>query len=207
MGLNIVDVCWTMYRSNTTFDFVAFVSESYNRNKVALFFLNNGLIKALIVLIGRILGVDIYRWFYVLMLKGFTYDELYEASNNFYDLFLVRNKIDFTFNIIEKISCKKDIVLCSASLDIVIKVIAERLNFKYYASELEFVDGVCVGRLKKDLLGKKNEIFNGLSLSLVVTDNLTDIKLVKASECSFILSTQKNKKFWARHNIKVNYYF
>ena len=119
----------------------------------------------------------------------------------------MRNKIDFTFDIIEKISCKKDIVLCSASLDIVIKVIAERLNFKYYASELEFVDGVCVGRLKKDLLGKKNEIFNGLSLSLVVTDNLTDIKLVKASECSFILSTQKNKKFWARHNIKVNYYF
>ena len=207
MAVTVVDVCWTMYRSNTTFDFINFANRFYRRNKLSLFFLNNSIFKIFILLVGRIFNLDIYRWLFIFTLKGFTYDELYKVANDFYDLFLIENKIDYTFDIVNEISCNEDIVLCSASLDIVVKVIAERLNFKYYASELEFVNGVCVGKLKNDLLGKKNELFDGLTLSLVVTDNLTDIKLIQKSASSIVLSTQKNKKFWERHNIKVNYFF
>lgn len=34
MKINIIDVCWTLYKSNTTFDFISFVMEKKQKKVI-----------------------------------------------------------------------------------------------------------------------------------------------------------------------------
>ena len=58
MKINIIDVCWTLYKSNTTFDFISFVMEKKQKKSYRI--LNIYIIKAFLVLIGKLLKYDIY---------------------------------------------------------------------------------------------------------------------------------------------------
>ncbi len=82
---------------------------------------------------------------------------------------------------------------------------AKMLNADFFASKLEFKNGICTGRISNDLLGAKNKIFEYENIDLVVTDNLSDLELVKKSSKSIILSTPKNIGFWERNGLTVDY--
>lgn len=202
--MKIFDVCWTMYRSNTTFDFIRFIYKTEGINSFRLAFLNSKIGKVVVLLIGKLIGRDIYRELFVGLLEGFTRNDLEKLSENFYYNFLLKNKIDYTFQIFNKIDVN-EIVLCSASLDIVVAYIAYDLKVDFFASELEFKNEICTGKICKDLLGVKNSILGNKKIDLVVTDNLSDLELVMKSSESVILSTSKNVNFWKRNGLTVDY--
>lgn len=204
MKFIIFDVCWTMYKSNTTFDFIEFVYKTENIKSFRLIFLKYKIGKLVLLLLGRLLGRDIYRELFVRLLRGFSRNKLDILSERFYREFLIENKINYTFDIFEKINTD-EILLCSASLDVVVAHIANELNVDFFASELEFENGVCTGKISKDLLGMKDKILENKKIELVVTDNLSDLLLVKKSSKSIILSTPKNISFWKRNGLIVNY--
>lgn len=202
--MNIFDVCWTMYKSNTTFDFIKFVYKVEKIKSSRLMLLNSIVGKLAILLLGRLLGRDIYRELFVGLLKNFTRSDLERLSSKFYQDFLIGKKIDYTFELFSEIDTR-EIILCSASLDIVVSHIAKELKVVFFASELEFKKEICTGKITKDLLGVKNGIFENKEIKLVVTDNLSDLELVKKSSNSIILSTPKNVDFWEKNNLTVNY--
>ena len=202
--LIIFDVCWTMYKSNTTFDFIKYVYKVECINSFKLIFLNSLIVKFSILLLGKLVGRDIYRELFVKLLKGFSKERLQKTSEKFYNEFLLDKKIDYTFNLINSMPLNS-IILCSASLDIVVEHIAKMLNANFFASELEFKNGICTGIINNDLLGEKNKIFEHENIDLVVTDNLSDLELVKKSSKSIILSNPKNIGFWERNGLTVDY--
>ena len=74
--LIIFDVCWTLYRSNTTFDFIKYVYKVEGINSFKLDFLNSLIGRFLILLLGKLVGRDIYRELFVDLLKGFSKESL-----------------------------------------------------------------------------------------------------------------------------------
>ncbi|MBJ9903665.1 haloacid dehalogenase-like hydrolase [Acinetobacter bereziniae] len=200
----IFDVCWTMYKSNTTFDFIRFIYRINGIHSFKLNFLNSKIGKMILLLIGKLIGRDIYRELFISLLKGYQRTDLEIFSKKFYHNFLLEKKIDYTFEIFNEIESDK-ILLCSASLDIVVEKIASELKVKFFASELEYENGVCTGKISKDLLGMKDALFENKVIDLVVTDNLSDLGLVIKSLNSVILSTSKNVSFWERNGFSVDY--
>lgn len=200
----IFDVCWTMYKSNTTFDYIRFVYQAKKNKSFRLIILNFKITKLLILFLGKIVGRDIYRELFVGLLRGFSRKDLNILSEKFYLEFLEEKKIGYTFDLFNKID-PKEIILCSASLDVVVAQIANELKVDFFASELEFKKEVCTGRIIKDLLGKKDSILENKKIELVITDNLSDLNLVKKSSKSIILSLPKNINFWKRNGLTVDY--
>ncbi|MCH7340647.1 HAD family hydrolase [Acinetobacter higginsii] len=204
---NIVDVCWTMYRSNTTFDFISFVIKKQKEFNFKFFLLNFFVTKVFLIVLGRILKKDCYRYFYISLLKGYHYDDLAKYVDQFYQEFLIGKKIEFTFNLLDGFVDKADVILCSASLDIIVEKVANNLGVEYFASHLAFKNNVCLGLLESDLLFSKHELFSDVEIDCVITDNLSDYNLVKRAKNSIILSNKKNVIFWEERNIHVNYIF
>lgn len=204
---NIVDVCWTMYRSNTTFDFISFVIKKQKKINFKFFLLNFFVTKVFLIVLGRILKKDCYRYFYISLLKGYHYDALAKYVDQFYQEFLIGRKIEFTFNLLDGFVDKADVILCSASLDIVVEKVANNLGVEYFASHLSFKNNVCLGLLESDLLFSKHELFSDVEIDCVITDNLSDYNLVKKAKNPIILSNKKNLIFWEERNIHVNYIF
>ena len=86
--LIIFDVCWTMYKSNTTFDFIKYVYKVECINSFKLIFLNSLIVKFSILLLGKLVGRDIYRELFVKLLKGFSKERLQKTSEKYFMLHL-----------------------------------------------------------------------------------------------------------------------
>ena len=205
MKINIIDVCWTLYKSNTTFDFISFVMEKKQRKKYRI--LNIYIIKSLLVLIGKLLKYDIYRYLYISLLKGFSKIQLEQLANDFYNQVLTNIKIDFSFSLVSTLPKDEEKILCSASLDIIIKEVAVQLGINQYDSSiLEFdQNDICTGKLSKDILYKKHILFENKKINYVITDNKSDYDLLKKAERPIILSTKNNMAYWKKKNMKVTY--
>lgn len=201
--LIIFDVCGTLYDSNTTFDFIKY----FKRDSTYIKFLSLTPIKLLLVALGKVMFLDFYRYFFIYSLKGVERVTLIKAANEFYDTVLQFKRIDATHQILERLKqqCGVDVLYCSASLDIIVQVISERLGGLHYSSSLSFShDGICSGFISNDLLGKKDILFKGKEIELTVTDNISDLELLKISKNSFILSKEKNISFWEKNGFTVD---
>lgn len=105
----IFDVCWTLYKSNTTFDFINFFHKSRGGN-FYVSILNNKLIKNFLLLIGRSLGIDIYRYLYILSLKGYTKEQLEYIAKNYVKNVLSDKKILFSHEFLNQSLKEREIV-------------------------------------------------------------------------------------------------
>ncbi|EMG9280292.1 haloacid dehalogenase-like hydrolase [Enterobacter cloacae] len=202
MKTAIVDVCHTLYRSNTTFDYVDFVLNKKNKKIILL---KVKPIKYTLIIMGRFLHKDIYRYLYIKRLRGFKKKELEDIANEFYKNKLDRLKILSTFNAINKEINNYKFILASASLNIVIEAIIKNEKIFEgiaYSSSLDFKNDICTGKLSQDLLGNKHKYFS--EVNWVITDNISDLKLAKKSEKVTILSKPKNIAFWERNGFKVD---
>lgn len=204
----IFDICWTLYKVNTTFDFIYFFHKK-NRKIHYLDFLGYKFVRSTLILIGKVLGIDIYRALYIFSLKGYSKVYLEDMARKYVENILIDKKILFSHQLLEKSVNNKDneIFLCSASLDCIVQAVSVDLGVSnFYSSELEYVDGVCSGKLKKDLLYTKADLFkNGNRPFWVVTDNKTDLDLIRQSENYTILSNKKNMKFWKKYGLSVGF--
>ncbi|MDE9444683.1 hypothetical protein KKJ04_03385 [Xenorhabdus bovienii] len=198
----ILDVCGTLYHSNTTFDFIDYFLDKKNKCIIKRKLLKFWIFKFFFIVLGKLFKNDIYRRLYIRLLKDFPQNELTKEAKIFTKEILETKKILQIHNIIDDIK-KDDIIICSASLDIVIKEISSILNIKnYFATNLIFEGGYCLGEIRHDLLGRKDKLFN--KVDLVITDNKSDLLLIKKSSKYIIVSEKKNLYFWKKNKITVD---
>lgn len=198
----IVDVCHTLYQENTTIGFINYISGTSYRVKL----LRLWAIKAFFIILGRVIKKDLYRILYVRSLKGRSRTELYRLALSYHDNILRNIKNDSVYSLIVDNREFFNYRLCSASLDIIISAIVEKNDLfdkEYKSSKLEYDRyDVCTGRLACDLLGKKAAEFD--TPDWVITDNISDLELIRKSKKTTVVARKKNIDFWTRNGIKVD---
>jgi phosphoserine phosphatase len=199
----IVDICGTLYDSNTTFDFLDnYVQSGYYHvfRKIAKTYLG----RVINALFWRICRVDIMRVFAFRFIQGHDRAVLLHAVDVFYENQLLDKKHKEIFNIIEEYKNQQyEIIIASATMDIMGETVAGKNDIQiFFSTILEYQDGVCTGRMLLDLLGRKLEILgkNGIipPFPIVITDNTSDINLIKNATYSYIVLNNKNRKKWNR---------
>ncbi len=202
--LAIFDVCGTLYRSNTTFDFIEFYWKEKSHKILRLFFtLSRTIIgKAVWIMLSKLYNQEIFRILAVRSLSGERMDDVDDAAQRF-----VKNVLSFktrsnVFHILD-LQRKQgaEIVLLSASLCPVVKAIASELRIeRYYCSSLEVISGRLSGRYLNDVRGRKKEIFlkeiSDSTNFVFVTDNKEDLPLLEFSSSPYIVVKKRHKNFW-----------
>lgn len=195
MQNKIFDICGTLYESNTTMDFCEFRCES--KILKSLLVLSKTLpSKALNKILIKLFDFDMIRNFHIYSLKNKTTEQLDKDANFFIEEYLEFKKIDKVHKKLEAFP-KEDIILVSATINPIAKAISEKLgNLKYLSTTLQYKDGVCLGKISKDLLGKKHKYFYGQAIEFIITDNKSDYDLCLMAKEIIIVSKKKNKSFW-----------
>lgn len=198
-----IDICGTLYRSNTTFDFLDFWFKQelwYKRMKQLRRFRVIGFANSLC---SRLFHIDILRRYAISHLRGYRKDELRQMSKLFYDEHLSTVINNDVVKIIEdkrKQGC--ELIAVSATLDFIAEEICQRLNIpKQFSSTLGYdKDGICIGRLTKDWLACK---LNNLKqqgycppYDYVITDNFSDSDVICNSKFSYLIQYSNCKKSW-----------
>lgn len=212
--LLILDICDTLYTSNTTFDFLKFFSRN---NKLLSNLLNlrkNIFLRILNKLSLKILKKDLIKILYIYYLRGKSEKEIKMLTLEFYEKIL-QNK--FKIEVLKKLDNYKkeefEIIIVSGTLDFIADLIAEKLNIdNYFATKLEIKNDLFTGKIQKDLLLEKEIIIkkildkNKYEEIHLMTDNITDYNLVKYAKKAIIVLNDKNSCFWKK-NIKNNIEF
>jgi phosphoserine phosphatase len=207
----IVDICDTLYDSNTTFDFL----DNYIQSKCYHVFrkiFKTFFGKVINALLWRIFRVDIIRIVAFRFIKGHDRVALFHAADVFYENHLLKKKNIKIFDIIEKYKKQEyEIIIASATMDIMGEVVARKNGIQqFFTTILKYQDGICTGKMLLDLLGRKVEVLRKYGITppfpVVITDNISDIDLIKNAEFSYIVLTTKNRNKWGRliqkHQIK-----
>lgn len=198
----IVDICGTLFKSNTTFDFIDFVERENPKYQIFKTLINFLPIRILNRLIFWIIKIDVRRKLTIYFLKGKSKTNLCALSNKFYDEYLF-DKINW--NVIKRLKeLNLNIVLASATLEPIAKVISKKMNAKdYFASSLCYdKNGIFRGGLSTDLLGAKLETIIGhgyrIPFLYVVSNDFTDLSLFTSSENKIIIATKENYIKWEK---------
>ena len=201
--LVIFDICDTLFKCNTTFEFVKFIKKEGFIDQLLIRMLNNTFIRTLNVIFFRIFKKDCLRWFIIISLRGYTYSDLKLYAKAFYQEVLEKEKRDFVHILLREFHSQNcELLLMSATVDVVAEEISKQLGvLKCISSTLNYKNGLCTGTLKFDLLGKKEKYLN-LEFDTIVTDNKSDLNLIKIAKNSIIISKNKNVNFWKNQNIK-----
>ena len=196
MKINIFDICGTMYDSNTTFDFLDYMFLENKRYQIMRKMSKIIFFKIVNKIIFQAFNIDLFRIVFLRYLKGMTRKELENKVNDFYKKVLEFKKIDDVILLLNKIKKEdKKIILVSATIDIIAQRIAKEFSLDFISSKLSFDKEICLGTLEYDLLGKKDSYIKE-DIELVVTDNISDLNLIRVSKKSVIISKKKNIKFW-----------
>lgn len=200
----IFDVCDTLYYSNTTNDFISFVLK---RNKPYQLKKNELINKKNIVFfyryfIFKFFKIDLFKRCQVKLLKGYSKEFLKNEANRFLNDFLLTKEINDVQVHLSKID-KRYVVLLSAGLDVVINEISNHFGVNFHSSQLEYNKGICTGKLKYDMTGKKHLFIEQYLPFVVFTDNFSDKILVsKAKEKNIIVYKPSDKNRWKEGDVK-----
>lgn len=196
----ILDICGTIYDSNTTFDFFESIASSKIEKKL-LKIRENRIIMLLNLFLFKLTHADLYRKICIrFFLTGKSIDNIEMAVSKFHDEVLAYRKISETSKIIQSLSCDYDFIICSASIDPVVRIIAKNIGCNdYFATQISRNEDCYTGMIESDLLGKKYQCLNnsGIVYDLVITDNKSDLDIIKNSNKSIIISKNKDLKYWS----------
>lgn len=212
-----VDICGTLYLSNTTFDFLNFY---FSKNSLWTLFhyIYTSIIGRLInKTFINIVGVDVTRMLAVLFLKGIKRSTLELAAQNFYDNFLYKRRNKLAFDLLYELKEKNTLFLASATLDFIAEIISKNIGIPVAIStELFYLDNVCMGSYKEEVMGNKYDTLEKKNFCLdsyiVITDNISDAKLVQKSLFSYVFVNTSIQKKWNKifsknmNNIKMIHY-
>lgn len=197
-----VDLCDTLYHSNTTHDFFNFVFENDEHYKNLKRKNKSFSFKVVNKLSNKLFKNDMSRALITQILKDKTSNEIDKLVLEFIESFLEPKKISKVHDIIE--DYKKQgykIMIISASYDFIARGVVKKLGLhSCMASEAEIIDDIYTGKVKDDILYKKFEIFKNKIGSydelVMITDNETDYEFVKNTNKSYIVINSHNKDFW-----------
>lgn len=178
----ITDICWTLYRSNTTFDFLDFAI----RKKSYVFFraLFNHPIS---VFFNRVLfflfHTDIKRHLAIKFLHSFNEQQIQDLAKRFKDEYLLPRKNDTAWKILEN----RQIVIATGTLDCIAKVVAEQVKpARIYSNQ------IC-----------KKRLLNDIPEFDILTDNHGDLSLVRKARKAYIV-TYGDQSWWDKRIADIN---
>ena len=216
--LSIFDICGTLYRSNTTHDFLEYYWSKKNNLCFRLFFKvsRTKAIKFIWIILSKVFGTDIFRILAVRTLRGEKKADVDALAHTFVKNYLpsrIRSEIFALLN--EQRNSGAEIVLMSASIYPVVKAIATMLKIEqYFCSMIADEHDILLGYLSFDMHGRKKEVFlknfDSKKKFTFVTDNKEDLPLIELSAFPYIVTRKKNMKFWKTrqptnaHIIEVN---
>jgi len=167
-------------------------------------------LKYLGILVSVATGNDLPRRFKVLLLKGYTRSDLDEMAEAFVQEYLEHRVVRQTRDIMDEVRRDQTkIMLGSSSIEPVVRAVSKRLEIdEYISSTLEFTNGVFSGRLEKDVTGRKlaelKRAVPDALLELVVSDNKSDIELMRSAKRAIaIVYNGRKRGFWKSNQIDM----
>lgn len=199
----LIDICGTLFDSNTTLDFLDFLlcSRSYRllrrmARSLPWRAFNRGF--------RRLTGRDPTRAMLLRHLKGRTRQELATAAEAFYETCLVARIRPRLQEIVAEVKAAGyEPCLASATLDCIARTVARRWGIgRCCASELDYDGDRCTGRLRRDLLGRKLEYLKEAGIhppfAMTITDDRSDMPLLRLSERVLVVARRKRAARWRR---------
>lgn len=205
--LAIFDVCGTLFRDDTTLGFLFHLTK---KHRPARWYLLNLCFHRrspgfwLLTLMERLASRHVAKHLAVYQISGFS-QQLVEQEARAYVDFLLKDRVrtEIFPHFVRALESGQTI-LASASLEPVIRALAERFQVDYLASSLQIRDGRYTGKLLTDLTGKKLEELkrrfgpDWLSRDRhCYTDNFSDLEL--CHECSrrtVVLLKPRHRRRW-----------
>ena len=154
----LVDICWTLFYSNTTYDFLQIRGNRFN----SLFY--------------KLFGIDLVRTRAIRAFNRLPLAEQEARVERFYTDYLEPRKIAPVWELIEG----KEIVLVSQTMDLIARTVAKHIGAKaYYAMQ------------------NKEEVLVHFTDFDIITDNLSDIELIKHAKHATIIM-YNNQARWKK---------
>lgn len=197
----LIDICGTLYKSNTTFDFVKYYFADKRRYKIISMLRSSRVICKLNYFLLKLTGLDFLRAELIKIIKGYTNEELCKMVEEFYEGYLLPRKNLQCFDVIKKYRKQgARLILVSATLDIIAAEVSKREKIsEWVASELMFDNKKCKGKLGKDLLkGKLKttlEMVKGQSFD-VITDNYGDEDIIRGASYAYLVQYKNKRDKW-----------
>ncbi|MGN0187859.1 MAG: HAD family hydrolase [Paludibacteraceae bacterium] len=189
----LIDICGTLFCSNTTFDFLDYYVEEHSYRCFRKI-MHSKLWRYANSLIYRLLHVDLSRRVALSYLKGKSRTQLYSMAEVFYNDYLLKHKNEAVWQLLQEFRAENaEIVLVSATIDPVAQAVAHNLGVEHVvSSHLNYdSDQKCRGKLAVDVLRSKSAELRRLHIyppyKHLVTDNPGDMDLVAMSESTTII--------------------
>ena len=190
----LLDICWTTYFSNTTFDFVDYVvkrksyhlAHSVRKTRVG---------QACSALLFRLLRRDLMREYAVRQLRGMSEEEIMQQARLFIDRLDTDQRNTKAWDIITRYS---DIRLISTTISPIAYALADKYHWQVMSTnELIFSRHIATG---KTAAFNPSDKLTSLQLSSlpafdILTDNTSDLNLILRSRHAYII-TYNNLKRW-----------
>lgn len=195
----LIDICGTMFKSNTTFDFVRYY---YGSNLFVKFWLS---------LPYRIYNRLMFRFFkkeplrknLISKLCGNTNEQLALMANDFCKNFLREKENQQVLNIInDRRTNGYRLVIVSATIDVIARAVAFYYNIpEYLSTTLKYdAEGVCMGKIDEDFLSCKKKMLKKHGFippyAGILTDNFSDCDVICESKESYIVTDKAKVNQW-----------
>ena len=203
--LAVFDVCGTLYRSNTTFDFLRYLIKTgvLPRHLTEILLGPNLFIKSGFKMFERISGKSLLKPLVLRALAGIPSLAVYEAATGFVATELAEVRIETTHRLLENAKTQGRVMLISSSVEPVVRAVAQHLgNLEYIASTLEESNGILTGRVACEQHSRKlqslRKVDSLLSTELtVVTDNRSDLQLMQEAQHRVaVVWSLRDLRFW-----------
>lgn len=207
--LYLFDVCGTLVNSDTTVGLLIWhfdrTGQSVKRLVVELLFERRSPLFWLVTVLERLFKCQFAKTLAVSLLKGQQSAEL-EASARAYARHLMNTRMEWV--ILEQLRLAQkhsQVILVSASLEPLVRALAEELGVEHVASRLSVQGRRLTGRYEEDITGRKLEALlsrygeKELERDLVLySDNFSDFALFeKCRERHVILRRARHRHRWA----------
>jgi HAD superfamily phosphoserine phosphatase-like hydrolase len=202
-GIAVFDVCGTLYRANTTYDFI----EYYLRGRSWLKYKTLRICRLRMFIplwyaVKILAKCDALRLFGVRLLSGRHIEDVRAAAVDFVVSVLASKKNECTMALLLSLRQQGyEIVLASASISFVVEAIAAVLNVKTaLACQLETSGSFLTGRYAHDVCGRKHDAvaraFPSYKELAVITDNREDVPLLRLASKRWVVCSQKKRRRW-----------
>ncbi|MEZ9057281.1 HAD family hydrolase [Vibrio pelagius] len=209
MKIVVFDVCGTLYRSNTTFDFLDYYFKDNSRYKLFRTVSKTTIAKIFNFPFFRFLKLDLIRMVAISFLKGEDLVEISESAQTFLDSNLHSKIQQPVYDIYSKYKNEGyHIILMSGSLDFLIEMVKDRWGADdAYSTILQLEKGKFTGKISFEQLFNKYDVLTEnyckIDELVVVSDNPSDLDLLsKADKGYAICNKDKNITFWKKKKSK-----
>lgn len=205
----VVDVCGTLVRDDTTLGLLRIhFSRNYKRplRSHVLRFLTAQVSPArwAFMILERLSGRHLLKHLLVRMLAGDRASDLDASGQVYAQELLDSRRVDPVWERIERASKPGELLLASASLEPVVKALAQRMGARYVSSTLEVSGDLLTGRYAEDLTGTKEAAIlrkygsDALAQPFAAfSDNFSDRSLLsKATYACVVLHREAHRARW-----------